>query len=74
MKCTVRLIWDAEAGVWLGMSDDIPGLVLESNSIEVLMERIKWEAPEFLETNCNYCGPAQLTFIMEHVVMLEEAV
>jgi predicted RNase H-like HicB family nuclease len=46
------LTWDDEAGVWVSESDDIPGLLLESNSVEALIERLKIAAPEFLEL-CN---------------------
>lgn len=46
---TVSLIWDDEAQVWYCTSEDIPGLVLESGSFDVLVERIRHAAPELLE-------------------------
>ena len=46
---TVLLIWDNEAQVWYCTSDDIPGLILESNSLDTLVERARHAAPELLE-------------------------
>jgi predicted RNase H-like HicB family nuclease len=46
---TIFLVWDNEAGVWFSDSEDIPGLILQSNSVETLIERLKIAAPEFLE-------------------------
>ncbi|MGH9342833.1 MAG: DUF1902 domain-containing protein [Terriglobia bacterium] len=43
--------WDSEAGVWVAESDDIPGLVAEAESLNVLMEKICVLVPELLELN-----------------------
>ena len=48
---TVNLIWDPEALVWVATSDDIPGLTLESGSLDALIERVRFAAPELLELN-----------------------
>jgi len=47
----VNLIWDEEASVWVATSDDIPGLVLESGSLDALIERVRFAAPELLKIN-----------------------
>jgi hypothetical protein len=47
----VDLIWDAEALVWVATSEDIPGLALESGSLDALIERIRFAVPELLELN-----------------------
>jgi len=47
----VNLSWDNDAAVWIAMSDDIPGLVLESDSFDSLIERVKQATPELLELN-----------------------
>ena len=73
MNCVIHLIWEQESERWLGMSDDIPGLNLESHSIELLMDWMKREAPFFLETNRDYRGPIQLDFKMVRVEQLEAA-
>ena len=49
MECKVSLIWDNEAYVWLASSADIPGLALESGSLDALMERVKFAIPDLLE-------------------------
>ena len=60
MKYNVILTWDEEANMWVATTDDIPGLVLESNSYEVLIEKVKIASPELLELNnvwkANYQG------------------
>jgi len=62
MKCIVKLYWDDESCKWHCESDDIPGLLLESNSCDALIERVRMAAPEMLELNCNYTGVIQLSF------------
>lgn len=49
----IDLLWDGEACVWVATSeeDDIKGLVLESGSLDALIERIKIAVPELLELN-----------------------
>lgn len=48
MEYNVLFTWDEEAGVWIAESDDIPGLVLESGSLDALIERVRYAAPELL--------------------------
>ena len=48
---TVNLVWDNEASVWTATSDNIPGLVLESGSIDALIERVRFAVPELLSLN-----------------------
>ena len=43
--------WDDEAEVWVATSDDVPGLVAESDTIEVLVLKLKILVPELLEAN-----------------------
>jgi hypothetical protein len=47
----VNLIWDEDANVWIATSNDIPGLVLESGSIDALIERVRFAAPELIAMN-----------------------
>ena len=62
MKCTVKLIWDDEAKVWYTNSDDIPGLCLEAESFDGLIDEVKSAAPELLKFNCQYEGIVHLIF------------
>jgi predicted RNase H-like HicB family nuclease len=47
--------WDDEAKVWVAMSDDVPGLVTEAATLELLNEKLKVMVPEFLEENGLAC-------------------
>jgi hypothetical protein len=47
----INLLWDNEAAVWIATSQDIPGLVLESGSLDALIERIRFATPELLDLN-----------------------
>ena len=50
-KVAIKLFWDDESQVWIGTSDEVPGLVLESESFEELIERVRFTVPELLELN-----------------------
>lgn len=50
MELAIDLLWDKEANVWVATSEDLC-LALESDSIEVLIERVKLAAPELLFLN-----------------------
>ncbi len=47
----VSLLWDPEARVWIATSDSIPGLVLESDSMDALIERVRIASPEIMAAN-----------------------
>lgn len=51
MEYRIDLLWDDDARVWVATSNDVPGLVLESGSVDALIERVKIAAPELLELN-----------------------
>ncbi len=51
MEYKVNFTWDDEASVWIAQSDDIPGLVLEGGSLDALIERVRFAAPELIELN-----------------------
>ncbi|MBE6659289.1 MAG: DUF1902 domain-containing protein [Ruminococcaceae bacterium] len=65
MKYRINMLWDAEAGVWVATSDDIPGLVLESGSFDALLERVRFAAPELLELNSETGKELYLTFVAD---------
>lgn len=52
----VQIDWDADAGVWVATSDDVPGLATEAESIERLSERLRTIIPELLEANGLLCS------------------
>lgn len=47
----VKAEWDAEAGVWVAASDDVPGLVAEAATLEGLLDDIRALVPELLALN-----------------------
>lgn len=51
MEYVINLQWDEEAGVWIATSSDIDGLVLESGSIDALIERVRFAIPELVQLN-----------------------
>lgn len=48
---SVQARWDAEAGVWVGLSDDVPGLVAEAASLDELFRDLQTLVPELLTLN-----------------------
>lgn len=51
MNYTALFTWDEEANVWVATSPDVMGLVLESESLDTLMQRVKDAVPELLKLN-----------------------
>lgn len=47
----VHAEWDAEAGVWVATSSDVPGLATEADTIEALMAKLEVMIPELLAAN-----------------------
>lgn len=49
----INLLWDKDTSVWIATStdEDISGLILESDSLDALIERIKIVVPELIELN-----------------------
>lgn len=43
--------WDDEAQVWVVASDDIPGLVTEAETIELVTEKLRDLVPDLLREN-----------------------
>jgi len=59
---TVQFNWDSEAAVWYTTSEDVPGLLLESGSLDALIERVKIALPDLLD---NDDTPLSIHFISE---------
>ena len=71
MDFHIRMVWDNEAERWAAYGSPGMGLVLESDSFDALIERVKLAAPEMIELNFNYKGPINLYFSSECVQHLE---
>jgi len=71
MDFFIKMIWDAELKRWAAIGSEGMGLVLESDSFDALIERVRLAAPEMIELNLNYKGPVNLHFITERIDSLE---
>lgn len=47
----IRAFWDEEAQVWVATSDDVPGLITEAHTYNILVEKLKVMVPELLSEN-----------------------
>jgi len=61
----VKAEWDADAAVWVAVSDDVPGLVAESPSLEKLRPKVLAMISDLIELNKM---SVQLTEIPVHIV------
>lgn len=55
MTAIVNLKKDEEAGVWVAVSENVPGLVLEAEKCGDLIARVEVVLPELAKE--NGCGP-----------------
>ncbi|MBD2725189.1 DUF1902 domain-containing protein [Nostoc sp. FACHB-892] len=47
----VEVFWDSDAEVWVATSDNVPGLVTEASTIEVLTQKLREIIPELIVIN-----------------------
>jgi len=66
----VKAFWDAEASVWCSESN-IPGLVLQTETLEEFQDLIQHFAPELLAESLGIHDPVPIRF--EAVRQLQEA-
>ena len=71
MKYTVVLKYDIDLDRWYIDSSDIPGLWMESGSLDALLQRIRMTAPELIAFNCKYTGPVEITFKIDRIDKLD---
>jgi hypothetical protein len=57
----VQADWDAEAKVWIS-SSNIPGLVVEADTLPEFVELVQALAPELLADNLGLDGPVPVEF------------
>ena len=61
----VKAEWDSDASVWVAQSDDVPGLVAESASLEKLRPKVLAMISDLIELNKMQ---VQLSEIPIHIV------
>ncbi len=47
----LRALRDREVGVWVAISEDVPGLATETDTMAQLLARLQVMVPELLELN-----------------------
>ena len=57
----VRAFWDDKAQVWVGSSDDVPGLATEADTVDALVKKLQTMIPELLDAN-GYVGADEVSF------------
>ncbi|MBS0297489.1 MAG: DUF1902 domain-containing protein [Proteobacteria bacterium] len=57
----VQALWDPEAGVWTSASD-VPGLVVEAESLAEFEDLVRSLAPELISENLEVHGPTRIKF------------
>ena len=50
IKCNIAFFWDDEAKVWIATSENVPGLILEDESFDNLINRVFVAVPDLLES------------------------
>jgi len=65
----ILLVWDDEAARWIAENDDIP-IALESDSLDVLIDRVRIAVPELLELNGKNHSNVALNFKMERQTVM----
>ena len=62
----VQAFWDKDAEVWVANSEDVPGLVTEAFTIEVLTQKLREMIPELILLNrimpLDYVGSIAILF------------
>ena len=66
MQCTMKMIWDDETCRWHCESEEVLGFLLESNSFDGLVERIRIGLPDFL-IETGYSGDVHIRFESERI-------
>ena len=61
-KLSINCTWDAEASVWVASSEDILGLSIEAESIELMNARLKEVIPELMGLNSSQHIPKEIPY------------
>jgi hypothetical protein len=57
--------WDDEARVWIATSDDAPGLVVEAETWQSMIDEVRAVLPDLLKSNEGFVGDIALVFRAE---------
>jgi hypothetical protein len=62
---TIKARWDGEANVWIAISDDVHGLVVEADRWPDMIREVGLVLPDLLELSGHRPEPLALTIIAE---------
>ena len=68
----VKIEYDNEAGVWIATSDNVIGLILESEFLDKLIEKVVNAVPELVEFN-NLPNYRLINFSMQKLEIVKKA-
>ncbi|GJD22273.1 Domain of unknown function DUF1902 [Rivularia sp. IAM M-261] len=76
-RCNIEAFWDSEAEVWVATSEDVPGLVTEAETIELLSSKLRVMIPELIFANeivpIDYTGSINFQLISQRQELIEVA-
>jgi Domain of unknown function (DUF1902) len=77
INCKVEAFWDSEALVWVATSEDVPGLVTEASTIEILTQKLRDIIPELIVLNSmappDYVGSITFDLISHQQELIKVA-
>ena len=62
---SINFSWDEEASVWIATSDDIHGLILEDESFDALIQRVRLAVVELLSFEKPISNDISLYFVAD---------
>ena len=69
-KVEILAFWDNETGVWVASSGDLPGLITEAETTEILLEKLSVLIPELLELAETPSGLVRILLHSDRTVLL----
>ncbi len=77
LRYNVEAFWDSEAEVWVATSEDVPGLVTEAETIELLASKLRVMIPELIFANkivpIDYTGSINFKLTSHRQELIEVA-
>jgi hypothetical protein len=70
---TIKARWDGEANVWIAISEDVHGLVVEGETWPDMIKEVQLVLPDLLELLGHEPEPLALTFLAEEHLNLAPA-
>lgn len=73
-RLTIEALWDAEAGVWYSTGGDVPGLCIQANTFDELVDIATSLTPDLLRDNgITLSGPIALHITAERLALARDS-